>query len=199
VEISGNREPNRSGAGTHGNRMRTDPVARPHGPGLTGDRQDRCRQATNQRYPTNVTPFGIPDSPYLTETNARKPVIMTFSILVGLNWAVHSGLIRPPSHGRILRADDYPTMRHPSWVMIWKLSVTDPAILWLPGQGFVEKVENRLGELTQVRTEPVVRHVAVHHAPQSRDGVEVRGVRRRGTRTRRSGRSKKGFSTFASW
>jgi len=86
VEISGNREPNRSGDGTYGNRMRTEPAARPHGHGGTGNRRDRNRQATNRRYPTNAAPFGIPDSHYLTETNARKPAIVTFSILVELNY-----------------------------------------------------------------------------------------------------------------
>ncbi len=39
----------------------------------------------------------------------------------------------------------------------------------LTGKGFVEKAENRLGELPQIRVEPVTPHVAVHDPPQALD------------------------------
>ena len=44
------------------------------------------------------------------------------------------------------------------------------------GQRFVEECEDRFGELAEVRMEAVVRHVAVHDAPQTLDGVQVRRI-----------------------
>ncbi len=69
---------------------------------------------------------------------------MTFSILVELNWALLSGLIRPPPHGQILCAEDHPTMRHLSWVIIRKhLSVTDCAVISRSG-GRLSSKERRI-------------------------------------------------------
>ncbi len=68
----------------------------------------------------------------------------------------------------------------------------------LTGKGLVEKAEDRLGELPEIRVEPVTPHVAVHDPPQAPGGVGCGawGGRKRG-RTRQSGLSRKGFSAFA--
>ena len=42
-----------------------------------------------------------------------------------------------------------------------------------PGKCFVEKVHDRLGELPEIWTEPVVRHIPVHDAPQSLNRVQM--------------------------
>ena len=47
-----------------------------------------------------------------------------------------------------------------------------------PGKRCVEKVHDRLGELPEIRTAPVVRHIPVHDASQSLNRVQMGGVGR---------------------
>ena len=63
----------------------------------------------------------------------------------------------------------------------------------VPGKRFVEKVHDRLNELPEIRTAPVVRHMTVHDAQQLPGGVEMGawGGRMCG-RMRQSGRAGKG-------